>query len=223
MRVLLVEDDLLLGDGIQLGLRQEGDQVEWLTDGLLARQALVTDEFDLVILDIGLPRCSGLDVLHELRNRGSKVPVLLLTARDEVADRVRGLDYGADDYLTKPFDFDELLARVRALARRSLGRAMPQLVHGGLRLDPSTHTVTLGDDLINLAPREYALLRLLLENKGKVLSRTQLESRLYGWSGDVESNAIEVHVHHVRRKIDNRLIRTVRGLGYTIADEPAGL
>ncbi|WP_412461961.1 response regulator [Pseudomonas sp. SC11] len=222
MRVLLVEDDLLLGDGIQLGLRQEGDRVEWLTDGLLAKQALATDEFDLVILDIGLPRCSGLEVLHELRNRGSKVPVLLLTARDEVADRVKGLDYGADDYLTKPFDFEELLARIRALARRALGRAVPQLIHGNLCLDPSTHTVTVDDDPVNLAPREYALLRLLLENKGKVLSRAQLESKLYGWSGDVESNAIEVHVHHVRRKTNNSLIRTVRGMGYTIAEEKMG-
>ncbi|MCU1719015.1 response regulator [Pseudomonas sp. 5P_3.1_Bac2] len=222
MRVLLVEDDLLLGDGIQLGLRQEGDLVEWLTDGLLAKQALATDEFDLVILDIGLPRYSGLEVLHDLRKSGSKVPVLLLTARDEVADRVKGLDYGADDYLTKPFDFEELLARVRALARRALGRAAPQLVHGNLCLDPSTHTVTVDDDLINLAPREYALLRLLLENKGKVLTRAQLENKLYGWSGDVESNAIEVHVHHVRRKTSNTLIRTIRGMGYTIADEKMG-
>lgn len=209
MRILLAEDDLLLGDGIRAGLRLEGDTVEWVTDGVAAENALVTDEFDLLVLDIGLPRRSGLDILRNLRHQGRLTPVLLLTARDKVADRVAGLDSGADDYLTKPFDLDELQARVRALTRRTTGRALPQLVHGELRLDPATHQVTLSGQAVELAPREYALLRLLLENSGKVLSRNQLEQSLYGWSGDVESNAIEVHVHHLRRKLGNQLIRTV--------------
>lgn len=220
MRILLAEDDLLLGDGIRAGLRLEGDTVEWVTDGVAAENALVTDEFDLLVLDIGLPRRSGLDILRNLRHQGRLTPVLLLTARDKVADRVAGLDSGADDYLTKPFDLDELQARVRALTRRTTGRALPQLVHGELRLDPATHQVTLSGQAVELAPREYALLRLLLENSGKVLSRNQLEQSLYGWSGDVESNAIEVHVHHLRRKLGNQLIRTVRGIGYGI-DQPA--
>ena len=209
MRILLAEDDLLLGDGIRAGLRLEGDTVEWVTDGVAAENALVTDEFDLLVLDIGLPRRSGLDILRNLRHQGLLTPVLLLTARDKVADRVAGLDSGADDYLTKPFDLDELQARVRALTRRTTGRALPQLVHG-----------ELSGQAVELAPREYALLRLLLENSGKVLSRNQLEQSLYGWSGDVESNAIEVHVHHLRRKLGNQLIRTVRGIGYGI-DQPA--
>ncbi|WP_230664489.1 two-component system response regulator PrmA [Pseudomonas aeruginosa] len=220
MRILLAEDDLLLGDGIRAGLRLEGDTVEWVTDGVAAENALVTDEFDLLVLDIGLPRRSGLDILRNLRHQGRLTPVLLLTARDKVADRVAGLDSGADDYLTKPFDLDELQARVRALTRRTTGRALPQLVHGELRLDPATHQVTLSGQAVELAPREYALLRLLPENSGKVLSRNQLEQSLYGWSGDVESNAIEVHVHHLRRKLGNQLIRTVRGIGYGI-DQPA--
>ncbi|EPL3591119.1 two-component system response regulator PrmA [Pseudomonas aeruginosa] len=210
MRILLAEDDLLLGDGIRAGLRLEGDTVEWVTDGVAAENALVTDEFDLLVLDIGLPRRSGLDILRNLRHQGRLTPVLLLTARDKVADRVAGLDSGADDYLTKPFDLDELQARVRALTRRTTGRALPQLVHGELRLDPATHQVTLSGQAV----------RLLLENSGKVLSRNQLEQSLYGWSGDVESNAIEVHVHHLRRKLGNQLIRTVRGIGYGI-DQPA--
>ncbi len=222
MRILLAEDDLLLGDGIRAGLRLEGDTVEWVTDGVAAENALVTDEFDLLVLDIGLPRRSGLDILRNLRHQGRLTPVLLLTARDKVADRVAGLDSGADDYLTKPFYLDELQARVRALTRRTTGRALPQLVHGELRLDPATHQVTLSGQAVELAPREYALLRLLLENSGKVLSRNQLEQSLYGWSGDVESNAIEVHVHHLRRKLGNQLIRTVRGIGYGI-DQPAAL
>lgn len=220
MRILLAEDDLLLGDGIRAGLCLEGDTVEWVSDGLAAENALRTDAFDLLVLDIGLPRRSGLEVLRNLRARGELCPVLLLTARDKIADRVTGLDSGADDYLSKPFDLDELQARVRALTRRSTGRALPQLVHGELCLDPASHRVTLAGDVVELAPREYALLRLLLENSGKVLSRNHLEQSLYGWSGDVESNAIEVHVHHLRRKLGNRLIRTVRGIGYGIDQRP---
>ncbi|KAF1056954.1 MAG: Transcriptional regulatory protein QseB [Pseudomonas delhiensis] len=220
MRILLAEDDPLLGDGIRNGLGLEGDTVDWVTDGLAAEQALSTDEFDLVVLDLGLPRKDGLDVLRGMRRRGDLTPVLILTARDKVADRVAGLDSGADDYLTKPFDLDEMLARVRALTRRHTGRAMPLLQHGEVQLDPATHKVSLAGNPVELAPREYALLRLLLEQRGKVLSRTRLVEALYGWDGELESNAIEVHVHHLRRKLGNDLIRTVRGIGYGI-DRPA--
>ncbi|UUC49570.1 response regulator [Pseudomonas citronellolis] len=220
MRILLAEDDPLLGDGIRAGLGLEGDTVDWVTDGVAADQALATDEFDLLVLDLGLPRRDGMEVLRGLRKRGDMTPVLILTARDKVADRVAGLDAGADDYLSKPFDLDELLARVRALTRRHTGRAQPLLEHGKLRLDPATHQVSLGGEPVELAPREYALLRLLLEQRGKVLSRTRLVEALYGWDGELESNAIEVHVHHLRRKLGNELIRTVRGIGYGI-DRPA--
>ena len=219
MRILLAEDDPLLGDGIRAGLGLEGDTVDWVTDGVAADQALTTDEFDLLVLDLGLPRRDGMEVLRGLRKRGDMTPVLILTARDKVADRVAGLDAGADDYLSKPFDLDELLARVRALTRRHTGRAAPQLEHGELRLDPATHQVSLAGQPVELAPREYALLRLLLEQRGKVLSRSRLVEALYGWDGELESNAIEVHVHHLRRKLGNELIRTVRGIGYGI-DRP---
>lgn len=216
MRILLAEDDQLLGDGIRAGLGLEGDTVDWVNDGVAAEQALETDEFDLLVLDLGLPRKDGLEVLRSLRRRGNLTPVLILTARDKVADRVAGLDAGADDYLTKPFDLDELLARVRALTRRHTGRAAPLLQHGELALDPATHQVSLAGAPVDLAPREYALLRLLLEQRGKVLSRARLVEALYGWDGDLESNAIEVHIHHLRRKLGNSLIRTVRGIGYGI-------
>ncbi|MGC4009812.1 MAG: response regulator [Pseudomonas sp.] len=221
MRILLAEDDQLLGDGIRAGLGLEGDTVDWVNDGVAADQALATDEFDLLVLDLGLPRKDGLEVLRGLRRRGDMTPVLILTARDKVADRVAGLDAGADDYLTKPFDLDELLARVRALTRRHTGRAAPLLQHGELALDPATHQVSLAGSPVDLAPREYALLRLLLEQRGKVLSRARLVEALYGWDGDLESNAIEVHIHHLRRKLGNGLIRTVRGIGYGI-DRPEG-
>lgn len=216
MRVLLVEDDNLLGDGIRTGLQQAGYTVDWLTDGSQADAALRSEDFDLVVLDIGLPRRSGLEILKELRDRGSNVPVLLLTARDTIDDRVRGLDTGADDYLVKPFDLDELTARLRALLRRSKGRGAPQLVHGHLVLDPASHTVTQNDQPVELPPREFALLQLLLENTGKVQSRHRLEEALYGWTQDVDSNVVEVHVHHLRKKLGSALIRTVRGVGYVI-------
>lgn len=220
MRILLAEDDPLLGDGIRAGLGLEGDTVDWVNDGVAAEQALSTDEFDLLVLDLGLPRRDGMEVLRNMRKRGDLTPVLILTARDKVADRVAGLDAGADDYLSKPFDLDELLARVRALTRRHTGRAQPLLEHGDLRLDPATHQVSLAGQAVELAPREYALLRLLLEQRGKVLSRSRLVEALYGWDGELESNAIEVHVHHLRRKLGNELIRTVRGIGYGIDRPP---
>ena len=217
MRILLAEDDQLLGDGIRAGLGLEGDTVDWVNDGVAAEQALETDEFDLLVLDLGLPRKDGLEVLRSLRRRGNLTPVLILTARDKVADRVAGLDAGADDYLTKPFDLDELLARVRALTRRHTGRAAPLLQHGELALDPATHQVSLAGAPVDLAPREYALLSLLLEQRGKVLSRARLVEALYGWDGDLESNAIEVHIHHLRRKLGRSVIETRRGQGYRFA------
>lgn len=219
MRVLLVEDDPLLGDGVRAGLKQSGFAVDWVTDGLAARHTLQSEEYGLMVLDIGLPKMSGLDLLKWLRQRGSCLPVLILTARDTVADRVSGLDGGADDYLIKPFDLDELVARLRALARRSAGQAAPGLQHGGLTVDLAAHIVTMNGQAVELSAREFTLLIELLQACGKVLSREQLEQRLYGWGEEVESNSVEVHIHHLRKKLGADLIRTVRGVGYTV-DKP---
>jgi two-component system response regulator QseB len=216
VRVLLVEDDALLGDGIRAGLKQEGYIVDWVKDGLAADNVLRTETFDLVVLDIGLPKRNGLEVLASMRKRGDTLPVLLLTARDTVSDRVNGLDCGADDYLTKPFDLEELCARARALVRRSTGRAAPAISRGNLTLDPAAHTVVSEGENVVLPPREFMLLELLLENTGKVMSRERLEQSLYGWDKDVDSNSVEVHVHHLRKKLGSNLIRTVRGIGYMI-------
>jgi two-component system response regulator QseB len=216
MRILLVEDDALLGDGIRAGLQHAGYTVDWFTDGLQADAGLRSEEFDVLILDLNLPRRSGLEILRKLRKRGNTLPVLILTARDTIEDRVQGLDAGADDYLVKPFDLDELTARVRALLRRSKGRSEPKLVHGSLVVDPAAHTVELDDEAVELPPREFALLELLLENTGKVQSRHKLEQALYGWTQDVDSNVVEVHIHHLRKKLGSNLIRTVRGVGYVI-------
>lgn len=216
MRILLVEDDLLLGDGLRVGLKQEGFTTDWLKDGRDATNALQTNDFDVVVLDIGLPGCSGIDVLRQMRKVGDNTPVLLLTARDSVADRVAGLDAGADDYLVKPFDLDELAARLRALRRRFLGSTNPLLRHGGIELNPAAHTVTLNSKAVNLSAREYALLRLLLENAGRIVTRANLEDRLFGWDNDIESNSLEVFIHHLRKKLGADVIRTVRGIGYTI-------
>ena len=219
MRVLLVEDDPLLGDGVRAGLKQSGFAVDWVTDGQMAQHALGSEEYSLMVLDIGLPKISGLDLLKWLRQRGSNLPVLMLTARDTVADRVGGLDSGADDYLVKPFDLDELVARLRALARRAAGKAAPTLQHGGILVDQAAHTATLDGTPIELSAREFALLVELMQNSGRVLSREQLERRLYGWGEEVESNSVEVHIHHLRKKLGAELIRTVRGVGYTM-DKP---
>jgi len=216
MRILLVEDDPELGDGLTVGLRQAGFAVDWLRDGHVADQALHTESFDFVVLDLGLPRLSGMEVLNRARARGQTMPVLILTARDATGDKVSGLDAGADDYLVKPIDLDELTARIRALTRRSAGRAAPLLVHGDLSLDPAAHQVTLGGQPVELSSREYSLLQLLLENAGRVLTRTQLEQSLYGWRDEPDSNALEVHIHHLRKKLGSDLIRTLRGVGYTI-------
>jgi two-component system, OmpR family, response regulator QseB len=216
MRILLVEDDELLGDGARVGLAQAGYTVDWVKDGRAAQLALGTESFDCVVLDLGLPRLSGMDLLKQMRHGKDDTPVLILTARDTVADRVKGLDSGADDYLIKPFDLDELAARIRALIRRHGGRATPLLCHGALELDPAARSVKLANQQVELSPREFALLQELLEHAGRVLSREQLEQRLYGWDEAVESNAVEVHVHHLRKKLGNELIRTIRGVGYMV-------
>ncbi len=217
MRILLVEDDLQLGDGLTVGLRQSGFAVDWVRDGQSADLALRTEEFDLLVLDLGLPRLSGMDVLRRLRERGQSLPVLILTARDGTGDKVAGLDAGADDYLVKPVDLDELAARIRALTRRIAGRAAPMLCHDELVLDPAAHSVTLAGKPVELSGREFSLLQVLLESAGRVLTRSQLERSLYGWRDEPDSNALEVHIHHLRKKLGSDLIRTLRGVGYTIS------
>lgn len=216
MRLLLVEDDELLGKGLKSGLGQAGYQVEWLQDGTHASQALMNEKFDLIVLDLMLPGESGISVLTKARKAGTDTPILLLTARDAVSDRVEGLDNGADDYLTKPFDLDELCARLRALQRRNSGRSEPLIQHGNISLDPAAHRVFKDGEPVNLSGREFALLHYLLENTGRAISRTRLEETLYGWDGEVESNSLEVFIHHIRKKMGSDLIRTIRGVGYMI-------
>ena len=220
MRILLVEDDAMIGEAVQAGLRRDGLTVDWLRDGDAADGALRTETFDAVVLDLGLPRKGGLAVLRDLRARRASVPVLILTARDAVSDRVQGLDAGADDYLVKPFDLAELGARLRALARRKAGRAEPRIEHGGVVLDTTTRQATQAGRDVPLSPREYALLRALLERPGAILSRAQHEERLYGWGEGIDSNAVEVHIHALRRKLGTDLIRNVRGIGYRVAPAP---
>lgn len=219
MRILVIEDDTLLGDAVQTGLRQRGFGADWVKDGVAAELALRAGTFAAVVLDLGLPRLDGTDLLRKERARGSKVPVLILTARDAVEDRVRGFDFGADDYVIKPVDLDELAARLRALVRRSRGEAAPVLEAGALRLDPAARSVLYAGNPVELKAKEFNLLQELLLNAGRVLSREQLEERLYAWGEEVESNAIEVHVHHLRRKLAPKLIRTVRGVGYMLPRE----
>jgi two-component system, OmpR family, response regulator QseB len=216
MRVLLVEDDSMIAQGLQTALRQEGYAVDWMRDGRSAAAALRTTAFDLVLLDLGLPERDGLEVLRELRRRGDATPVIILTARDEVRDRVQGLDAGADDYIVKPFDLDEVSARMRSVLRRVAGRGDPGIEHRGIRLDPVTHAVEHNGAAVPLSAHEYAVLEALLQRPGAVLSRAQLEDRLYGWSDSVESNAVEVYVHALRRKLGADAIRTLRGVGYFI-------
>jgi two-component system OmpR family response regulator/two-component system response regulator QseB len=221
MRVLLVEDDALLGDGLRAGLRQAAFEVDWLRDGADAAHAAETESFAAIVLDLGLPNMDGLAVLRRLRARGRNTPILILTARDAVHDRVTGLDAGADDYVVKPVDLAELAARLRALVRRARGEAAPALRRGDLELDPAAHSVVFRGRPVQLSAREFALLHELMLNAGRVLSREQLEERLYPWGREVESNAVEVHVHHLRRKLSPRLIRTIRGVGYLMPrDDP---
>jgi len=216
MRILLVEDDPLLGDGIQRGLKQQGYNIEWLQDGQAAGVALMQENYDVVVLDLGLPRRHGLDILKEARSRDRSMPVLILTAQSETEDRIAGLDAGADDYLSKPFDIEELYARIRALLRRAGGRATPKICHGNIELDPAAHKVTCDGAEVALSRREFAVLLELMENQGRVLSRSRLEQGLYGMDEEVESNAVEVHIHHLRKKLGSSLIRTIRGVGYMI-------
>lgn len=220
MRLLLVEDDPMIGASVQRGLKQEGYSVDWVRDGAAAEGALADGVHELILLDLGLPRKSGLELLAALRRRGVVTPVLVITARDSVADRVKGLDAGADDYLVKPFDLDELSARVRALLRRQGGRASPVLDVGPLSLDPAAHTVTLDGAPVALSKREFSLLHALMKQPGVPLSRAQIEESLYGWGEEIESNAVEVHIHSLRRKIGAERIRNVRGVGYMVPAEP---
>lgn len=216
MKLLLVEDDALLGDGVRAGLKQAGFAVDWVQDGLAAKVALDSEEYDLLLLDLGLPKLSGMDLLKSVRAKRASLPVLILTARDTVADRVAGLNAGADDYLVKPFDLDELIARLNALLRRSAGQVELTLQHGAIELTPASHQVRLAGTDVSMSAREFSLLHTLLLHTGRVHSREQLEQTLYGWGEEVESNAIEVHVHHLRKKLGSDLIRTLRGVGYVI-------
>jgi two-component system response regulator QseB len=220
MRLLLAEDDPMIGDGVRRGLAQDGFAVDWVRDGRAAELALAENVHDLVLLDLGLPRKEGLDVLAAMRRRGDARPVLVLTARDAVADRVAGLDAGADDYLVKPFELSELAARIRALVRRQSGRATTRVELGPLSVDPATREVRLADAGIALSAREYALLEALIARPGAILSRAQLEEKLYGWKDAVDSNAVEVHLSSLRRKLGSGWIRNVRGLGWMIARPP---
>jgi two-component system, OmpR family, response regulator QseB len=221
MRVLLAEDDTMIGEAVRAGLRRQGFTVDWVRDGAAAEQALNAEPYEACVLDLGLPRKDGLAVLRDLRRRGSSLPVLVLTARDAVTSRVEGLDAGADDYLVKPFDLIELVARLRAIMRRNAGRAAAVIEHRGVTLDPATLVVTRNGEAIQLSPREFALLHALIEHPGRILSRAQLEERLYGWGEEVESNVIEVHVHTLRRKLGVDFIRNVRGVGYRVVPEHA--
>jgi DNA-binding response OmpR family regulator len=218
MRILLVEDDLSLGEGICAALRRGAFAVDWVQDGASGLAAVRDGEFDLAILDLGLPRMDGIDVIRQIRSLGHSVPILVLSARERPSDRTLGLDVGADDYLGKPFDTAELLARVRALMRRSAGRARPNLEAGALRLDPATLTATWRGRALDLTRREFALLRLLMEQRGRPMARDAIQQHLYGWNEDVASNAVDVHVHALRRKLEPGVIRTVRGIGYALGE-----
>lgn len=221
MRVLLAEDDAMIGAAVRDRLRGQGFAVDWVRDGRTADAALSGEVYDLLLLDLGLPGREGLDVLRALRGRGSTLPVVILTARDAVDDRVAGLDAGADDYVVKPFDLKELEARLRAVLRRRAGRASSTIEHGRLSLDLAAHELRLDGAPVPVSPREFALLHALLERPGRILSRAQLEERLYGWGEEVGSNVVEVHIHSLRRKLGADLIRNVRGVGYRIPEEPA--
>ena len=221
MRILLAEDDPLLGDGLRAGLRQHGFQVDWVRDGHAAERELRGQPYAAAVLDLGLPLMDGLDVLASIRRAGVVLPVLVLTARDAVPDRIRGLDIGADDYVVKPVDLDELAARLRALVRRAHGQPQESLAVQDLVLDPAARSLRQAGQPVALSSREFDLLHALMLNAGRVLSREQLEQHLYSWGREVESNAVEVHVHHLRRKLGSGLIRTVRGVGYALLREPS--
>lgn len=217
MRLLIAEDDPQLGDGLAVGLRQDGYAVDWVRDGVAADLALRNETHDLLVLDLGLPRLDGMAVLARLRGRGQTLPVLILTARDASGDKIAGLDGGADDYLVKPVGLDELAARVRALARRAAGRALPLLRHGELVVDPAARRATWAGAPVDLSAREFSLLQCLAENAGRVMTRAQLEASLYGWRDEPDSNVLEVHIHHLRKKLGAECIKTLRGVGYMMS------
>jgi two-component system OmpR family response regulator/two-component system response regulator QseB len=219
MRLLLVEDDEILGEGLVEGLKMEGYAVDWLTNGKLADEALKLNCYELVVLDLNLPDMEGLDILKALRARKDETPVMVLTAKDTVPDRVLGLDSGADDFVIKPFELDEVCARLRALARRNEGRSVPNIEYKGIVLDPASHQVTWNDEKVDLSQKEFEILSFLMSNIGKVISRARLEESMYSWDSDVESNTVEVHIHHLRKKLDPSIIRTVRGVGYIIDED----
>ncbi len=220
MRLLVVEDDAMIGTSLRNGLRQDGYTVDWVRDGAAAELAIAATAYDAILLDLGLPGRSGLELLAHWRARQNPVPVLIITARDTVADRVLGLDTGADDYLVKPFDLNEVSARLRALLRRRVGRAAPIIENGPLTLDPASREVRLDGNEISLSAREFGILHALMEAPGVPLSRSQLEERLYGWQEEIGSNAVEVHIHALRRKLGSDRIRNVRGVGYMVPREP---
>ena len=219
MRVLLVEDDGLIGDGLKIGLTALGFTTDWFRDGREAFAALSAAPYDAVVLDLGLPGMDGMDILAAWRKAGRAEPVLVLTARDALHDRVGGLDAGADDYLAKPFALAEVAARLRALIRRHHGQSSPIFTQGDITLDPVAHKVVQAGHEIELTAREFTLLELLMANSGRILPKERIEEKLYGWDKDVESNALEVHVHHLRKKLGSQVIRTVRGVGYTLGSE----
>ena len=216
MRVLVVEDDRMIAKGLHTALKQDGYAVDGVSDGKSASAALRSSRFDVVLLDLGLPERDGLEVLRELRSRGDATPVIIVTARDDVQNRIQGLDAGADDYIVKPFDLDEVAARMRSVPRRAAGRGDPSIRHRGITLDPVSHAVERDGEAVALSAHEFSVLEALLQRPGTVLSRAQLEERLYGWSEGIESNAIEVYVHGLRRKLGNDAIRTLRGVGYFV-------
>ena len=217
MRVLVVEDDPMIGRAVADGLQGDGYAVDWVQDGAAAELALKHGPYDLAVLDLGLPRKDGFEVLKSLRRARIEVPVLIITARDAVADRIAGLDHGADDYLVKPFDLDELLARARAVVRRRAGRALPEIAFGALTLDPARRQVQFRGSQVELSAREFAVLEALMREPGTVVSRAKLEDSVYGWGEEIGSNSVEVHLHHLRKKLDPALIRNVRGVGYRVA------
>ncbi|MYM67101.1 response regulator [Pseudoduganella sp. FT55W] len=220
MRLLLVEDDPMIGESIEEGLRGESYAVDWVRNGRDVELALAGVDYDLMLLDLGLPGKQGMEVLRAARARGDDLPVLIITARDGTPARVEGLDAGADDYLVKPFDLDELLARIRALLRRRVSRTRSVIEHGGLRLDLASHEATLDGQPVKLSAREFSVLRALLDNPGSVVSKAQLEEKLYGWNSEVESNTVDVYVHHLRKKFGSDFIKNVRGVGYKIVTAP---
>jgi two-component system response regulator QseB len=216
MRILLVEDDRMIAEGVRKALRGDGWAVDWVADGAAALSAIALEQYDMMLLDLGLPKRDGLDVLRNVRAGGHKLPVIILTARDAISDRITGLDAGADDYLVKPFDLDELAARMRALIRRQAGRSDPLVRVGKLTIDLANHEVSVDGARVALSAREFALLEALIGRPGAVLSKAQLEEKIYGWGEEIGSNAVEVYVHALRKKLGTESIRTVRGLGYMI-------